>query len=118
MATTADMQERIAALARELAEEMSDVDASDALSGLDAIETRAIEITNALTAELVKQQSAARPAEADESICPECGQQGRYEGRQERPLLTRRGPTTIVEPKYYCPCCRKDFFPADEMDRG
>jgi hypothetical protein len=117
MATTPEMRARIEALARELASEMGPVDASDALSELDAIETRAVEIADAITVELVKQIATDRPVQPNESICPQCGQSGRYQGQHERPLLTRRGPTTIAEPKYYCPCCRKDFFPADEMDR-
>jgi hypothetical protein len=111
------MQERIAAYARELAEEFGEVDDSNALSWLDAIETRAVQISDAIAAELVKQKSQDRPVEEDESSCPQCGQLGRYQGKRERPLLTRRGPTTIAEPKYYCPCCRKAFFPDDQSDR-
>ncbi len=40
MATTQEIKERIAAFARELAVDLGDVDDSDALSWLDAIETR------------------------------------------------------------------------------
>ena len=118
MATTNRVVERIAAFARQLAEEeLGEVDDSNALSWLDAVETRAAEIGDAIVAELVKQETERRPAEEGESLCPQCGQPGRYQGRRERPLLMRRGPTTIVEPKYHCPCCRKDFFPDDQGDR-
>ncbi len=118
MATTKRIEERIAAMARELAEEeLGDVDDSNALSWLDAVETRAVEISDMIAAEMVRQKAATRPAEEDESICPQCGKLGRYQGQHERPLITRRGPTTITEPKYYCPCCRKDFFPDDQGDR-
>jgi hypothetical protein len=112
------MQERIAAFARELAvEELGEIDDSNALSWLDAVESRAVEIADQLAAEVVRQKAALREPEENESICPDCGRLSRYEGQCERPLLTRRGPTTIVQPKYHCPCCRKDFFPADQSDR-
>ena len=117
MATTQELKERIAAMVRELSEEFGDVDDSDALSWLDAIETRAVEIGDAVTAELVKQKSADRPADEDESTCRQCGQLGQYKGRRSRELIGRRGPATICEPEYFCPCCRKAFFPDDQGDR-
>ena len=118
MATTQQMKDRVEAFARQLAEEeFGEVDASNALSWLDAVETRAVEICDAIAAELVKLRSADRPVEEDESTCPQCGKLGRYQGRRERPLLTRRGATTIAEPEYFCPCCRKAFFPDDQDDR-
>lgn len=118
MATTPQVQERIAAMARQLAiEEFGEVDDSNALSWLDAIETRAVEIGDAIVAELVKQKAAGWPVDPSESTCPQCGEQGRYQGKRQRPLVTRRGPTTIAEPEYFCPCCRKAFFPDDASDR-
>ena len=116
MATTDYIQERIEAFARELREELGEVDDSDALSLLDAVETEAVQIGDAVHAALVKQWSANRPAE-DESICPECGQPGRYRGRRERELIGRRGPVTIAEPEYFCPACRRAFFPEHPNDR-
>lgn len=116
MAITDGMQERIAAMARELAAEWGEVDERDALSWLDAIESRAVEIGDALHAELVKQK-AVRSAGVDESTCPECGHEGRYEGERQRELIGRRGPLAIAEPEYFCPCCRKAFFPVDQHDR-
>jgi len=116
MADIDALKERIAAFACELAEEMGAVDDSSALSWLDAIESEAVEISNAVHAELVKQRSADRPAAAEESVCPECGRSGRYQGPRERELIGRRGPLTIREPEYFCACCRKSFFPADPID--
>lgn len=116
MATTDELKQRIAAFACELAEEMGVVDDSNALSWLDAIESEAVEISNAVHTELVKQRSAARLAAAEESVCPECGRSGRYQGQRERELIGRRGPLTVREPEYFCPCCRKSFFPADPID--
>ena len=116
MATTEETKLRISAFARELAEELCEVDDSNALSWLDAVETRAVEIGDAVHAELVKQTSADRPAD-EESACPQCGKFGRYKGQRERELVGRRGPVTIREPEYFCPCCRKSFFPANRGDR-
>jgi len=56
MATTAGFQERIAAFARQLSEEMGEVDASKGICWLDSIENQAIEIINAVHAELLKQR--------------------------------------------------------------
>ena len=116
MATSDLFQAKIAAFARELAEELGEVDDSEALSWLDAIETQAVEISDCLHAELVKHTSTSPPS-ADESVCPQCGKQGRYQGQRERELVGRRGPATIAEPEYFCPCCRKSFFPHDQGDR-
>jgi hypothetical protein len=114
MAVSERIRERIATFSVQLAEEeLGQVDASNALSWLDAVEARAVEIADAVVAELVKLEVQKRPPEADEASCPGCGQAGRYEGKRPRTLLTRRGPTTLAEPEYYCPCCRKAFFPAD-----
>lgn len=116
MATTHEIRKRIEAFARQLSEELGEVDESRGVCWLDAIENQAIEIGDALHAELVKQNSTRRSV-PEESVCPQCGQLGRYQGTRERELLTRRGPTTLAEPEYYCPCCRKAFFPADPTDR-
>lgn len=113
MTTTSRMDERIVAFARQLAEEFGEIDEENALSWLDAIETRAVEIGDAVTTELLKQQSSDRPVGKDESVCPECGKLGRYRGQRERELIGRRGPVVIAEPEYYCACCRKSFFPED-----
>jgi hypothetical protein len=116
MATTQDIKQRIAAFARELSEELGEVDDSDALSWLDAIETQAVQIGDAVTAELLQQHTCGQPFEA-ELVCPQCGQPGRYQRQRERELVGRRGPVTIAEPEYFCPCCRKAFFPADPPHR-
>lgn len=116
MATVKELKDRIAAFARELSEELGEVDDSEALSWLDAVETRAVEIGDAVHAELVKQSSAHQPT-SDESVCPQCSRESRYQGRRERTLLGRRGPVVVSEPEYFCPCCRKAFFPSDAVDR-
>lgn len=116
MATSDAMRARIEAFARELCEEFGEVDDSNALSWLDAIEERAIQVGDAVTTALVEKNASGR-AEQQEAACPECGQVGQRQGDRERSLLTRRGKATISEPEYYCPCCRKAFFPDDGRDR-
>lgn len=116
MATTDWIDERIAAFARELSEELGEVDETQGVCWLDALENQAVEIGDAVHAELVKQRSTGRPAE-DESVCPSCGRLGQYKGLRERELIGRRGPLTISEPEYYCRACRRAFFPADASDR-
>ncbi len=116
MATSNQIREQIEAFARQLSEELGEVDESMGVCWLDAIENQAIEISDALHAELVKQKSVDCPTQ-DESICPQCGKMGQYKGTRQRELLGRRGPVTIHVPEYYCPCCRKAFFPDDRGDR-
>ena len=115
MATTDRIRERIAVFASQLVEELGEVDDSNALSWLDAVENQAIEIGDAVAAALVEKNARPRPV-AEESTCPGCGKPGRYKGSRERELITRRGPATIAEPEYFCPCCRKAFFPSNPRD--
>ena len=117
MAVTQEMKERIAAFARELAEELGEVDDSDALSLLDAIESQAVEIGDAISTELLERRAAELPTSDEESTCPQCGKLGRYQGQRERELIGRRGPLTVAEAEYFCPCCRKSFFPGDPGNR-
>lgn len=117
MAVTPEIKERIAAFARELAEELGEVDESGALSWLDAIESQAVEIGDAMSTELLERRSAELPTSSDESTCPQCGKLGRYQGQRQRELIGRRGPVTLSEPEYFCPACRRDFFPGDPDDR-
>ena len=117
MATSNQIQERIAAFARELCEELGEVDESQGVCWLDAIENQSVKIGNMISAALVEQQAADRRPVPNESVCPQCGKQGQYKGTRQRELIMRRGPVTLAEPKYFCPCCRKAFFPSDASDR-
>jgi hypothetical protein len=116
MATGREVRERIEEMARQLVEEMGEVNEEDGDCWLDAIENQAIEIGDALTAALVQKRSQAQPV-SDEATCPVCGQLGRYRGSRQRDLISRRGPIRLAEPEYYCPACRKAFFPSDQRDR-
>jgi hypothetical protein len=116
MATNKQIRERVESLARQLVEELGEVDESEGDCWLDAVENRAVEVSDALAAALMKAQSLRRPA-TEESACPQCGKTGRYVGNRPRELISRRGPATITEPEYFCPCCRKAFFPDDRGNR-
>jgi len=51
-------------------------------------------------------------AEKEESRdCPECGQRMRYKGRKKRDLVAETGEVQIERAYYYCPSCKKGFFP-------
>lgn len=107
------LQRRIADLAKQLHDELEPVDDAEADSWLDAVENRAVAISDAIAAELVAQQVAERKPEEHEAECPDCHKTGRYVGDRSRELLGRRGTINLAEAKYYCPGCRRDFFPAD-----
>jgi hypothetical protein len=117
MAKSLEVRRRIDEFARQLAEELGDVSDSEGDCWLDAIENRAVELGDAISVALIEQQAARQPALVDEAACPQCGQAGDYQGERPRELLTRRGPIKIAEREYFCPCCRKAFFPADHSDR-
>ena len=116
MASTEGIRARIDAFSRELAAELGDVDESLGDCWLDAVENQAVELGDAISAELARQLSHRRSV-AEQAPCPQCGEPGRYEGVRERELIGRRGPVAMAEPEYFCPCCRKAFFPSDGGDR-
>jgi len=71
MATSDRVRERIRELALKLAlEDLDELDEEDGDCWLDAIENRAIEIGDALTAALIEERSRDRPC-AGESLCPQ-----------------------------------------------
>jgi hypothetical protein len=117
MAVTDKVKERIAAFARELAEELGEVDDSNSLCWLDAIETHAVAIGDAVSVELLKRSAQGQEAGDEQATCPQCGKLGRHQGQRERELISRRGRVTITEPEYFCPACRRAFFPDDQGAR-
>jgi len=56
---------------------------------------------------------AAEAREEEECMCPECGQKMRHKGRKARGLVTETGEIRLERAYYYCPTCRKGFFPLD-----
>jgi uncharacterized protein with PIN domain len=47
----------------------------------------------------------------DNRSCPECGRRMRAKGRKKRHLVTETGEVRLDRVYYYCPSCRKGFFP-------
>ena len=61
------------------------------------------ELTNDLAEEEAAKEEGAK--------CPECGQMAHYKGKKKRDLVTETGEVSLERGYYYCPTCRKGFFP-------
>lgn len=106
-------KERLQAVVAEMlaAEEAEGWDDSD--ENITDIENAMIEIGDAVAREFGKRKLERRLREPFQPPpCPECGHASECRGQRERPLLTRRGEVATCEPKYYCPKCRRNFFPS------
>jgi len=64
-------------------------------------------IMASMTTDLV----GAEAAQEEEAVCPECGGEMRYKGKKGRNLVTDTGEVRVERSHYYCPTCRKGFFP-------
>jgi len=70
------------------------------------------ELTRRLMGDKLTEKFAREdPAEAD---CPRCGRhcERSAEGPEQRTIQTRAGPVTFRRHGYFCPSCRKVFFPS------
>jgi hypothetical protein len=65
------------------------------------------QVMERFTARLV--EAEARGTES--RICPACGGKVRYKGQKARDLVTETGEVRLERAYYYCPSCRKGFFP-------
>jgi hypothetical protein len=82
---------------------------------IDDIEDAMIRIGDAVAREVGVQKLACHTGDASGACpCPHCGQAGVYLKRQSRELISSRGNVPLSEAKYYCPKCRRNFFPSDE----
>jgi transposase-like protein len=82
---------------------------------IDDIEDAMIRIGDAVAREVGVQKLAPHTGEASGPCpCPQCGQAGVYLKRHARELISSRGNVPLSETKYYCPKCRRNFFPSDE----
>jgi Zn finger protein HypA/HybF involved in hydrogenase expression len=81
---------------------------------IDDIEDAMIRIGDSVAREVGVQKLARHTGEASGSCpCPHCGQAGVYVKRRARELISSRGNVPLSEAKYYCPKCRRNFFPSD-----
>ena len=53
----------------------------------------------------------AEAGQEESRDCPECGREMRYKGRKKRDLVAETGEVKLERAYYYCPSCRKGFFP-------
>jgi hypothetical protein len=117
MATIEQFQERLRSAVREaLQRVLSEGDLPPAQDGealFTTIETLALAAGDAVSLEVFEQQlaeSGVGPAH-----CPRCGFEGRHVKSRERTLQTRRGlDVPLSEAEWYCPGCRRAFFPSVE----
>lgn len=61
--------------------------------------------------ELTNDLAEEEAAKEEEAKCPECGQIARYKGKKRRDMVTETGEVSLERGYYYCPTCRKGFFP-------
>ena len=81
---------------------------------IDDIENAMIRIGDAVAREVGVQRLARHTTQSGEPCpCPNCGQAGVYVKRRERELISSRGKVPLSESQYYCPKCRRNFFPSD-----
>jgi hypothetical protein len=81
---------------------------------IDDIEDAMIRIGDAVAREVGIQKLAHHTGEASGPCsCPHCGHAGVHLKRHSRELISSRGNVPLTEAKYYCPKCRRNFFPSD-----
>jgi uncharacterized protein with PIN domain len=73
----------------------------------DLVREAGEQIMEGMTTELV----CAEAAQEEQTVCAECGGKLRYKGKRGRNLVTDTGEVRVERGHYYCPTCRKGFFP-------
>jgi len=106
------LKAKVLALTKELArEEQARLRAAGTMIELEEL---ACEIGDEFTSQLMSLEMADRSNEAAEaatSECPDCGNPcGQGDGKSRR-LTSLRGEVNYREPTFYCPACRRSFFP-------
>lgn len=112
MASNKPVDERVRAFVASVLAER----AENELEHIDDIERAMEELADNVADEFAAQLLAWRSEAATNTAaagpaCPDCGKAGRHIGQREREILTTRGSAPLVEPKCYCPACRRHFFP-------
>jgi hypothetical protein len=116
METTDRMRFFLERVAAEFEEEFGPVMQGEHGCWLESIEDWAVLLGDELSRRAMARQVGtvlSAPAAREESVCPKCDQQGASKGHRKRRIETRRGPIHVDEPEYYCPRCRRSFFPPD-----
>ena len=76
------------------------------------LEEECIEAGDLLTAAILQERVAERPAPEDVACCPTCNRAGGRCPDEPRVVQTDRGEVSWLEPSYYCRFCRRSFFPS------
>lgn len=110
--TRAQMEEVLAGIMREKAQELLDWCAETPKPTLEQIEDRMLSWRKALgeaTAEvIIRNEETSSPAEVD---CPRCGQEAENKGTRVVSIESRVGSLEIERVYYDCPRCQVGFFP-------
>jgi hypothetical protein len=109
------LKQRLERLLREAAQvevELSRADGSiRGVPHYSVIENRAHELGKQLSRQVQQQQMNELAADHTKPAkCPDCGQRHETLTRSRR-LRSIDGQTQVLEPRAYCPGCRRAFFP-------
>ena len=122
MATKKEIEAKIRAFTRELADELEEVSwEDDFVSPFAAIESQGAQLGDLLAQELGAQMSRKQNEKRlpdSQCACPQCRSPGDLKKLLNREIQTTRGTTELTEPEYYCKKCRRSFFPSDLLDRS
>jgi hypothetical protein len=113
MRITDQMRERVQEFARQMREEFGPLAVEGEVCLLEAVEDWGVLLGDELARTVTKQTLPAAADCSEEASCPACQKLGRWRGLRKRRIETRRGAIHICEPEYYCPRCRRSFFPSD-----
>lgn len=113
MRTTDVLRQRIREFSRQLQEEFGPATAGEHACLLEAAEDWAVQLGDELARAVIEQELPATTDPVEEAACPQCRQLARWRGLRKRRIETRRGAIHVSEPEYYCPRCRRSFFPSD-----
>ena len=113
MKTTDLMRQRIQEFARQLQEEFGSPDVGQHGCLLEAAEEWGIQLGDELARTVTQQELPVATDRGEEATCPQCRELARWKGQRKRRIETRRGAIHVSEPEYYCPRCRRSFFPSD-----
>jgi hypothetical protein len=115
MKTSDLMRQRIREFSRQLQEEFGPLAVGEHACLLEAAEEWGVQLGNELTRAVTEQELPAPAESPQEAACPQCQRLARWKGLRKRRIETRRGAIHVCEPEYYCPRCRRSFFPSDAI---
>ena len=113
METSDLMRQRMREFWRQLREEFGPLATGEHACLLEAAEDWGVQLGDELARVATEQELSAAAASPEEATCPQCQRLARWKGHRKRRVETRRGAIHVSEPQYYCPRCRRSFFPDD-----